>query len=71
MLFMWWFEEDRPRHPMSLNVRFPLNHYNWWTVEEGLGDVALLEKCVTRVGFEVPKAHARPSLTASCLQIKM
>lgn len=37
---------------------------------EGLGRVALLEKCVTGAGFEVSKAHAQPPLSAYCLWIR-
>ena len=44
------------------------------TVRKGLGGVALLQEVCQLDGFQVSKAHARPSLSnlsACCLQIKM
>lgn len=36
-----------------------------------LGGVALLEECATGVGFEVPKAHIRPSLSFSVCNLQI
>lgn len=52
----------------SLNENGPhrLTYFNTWppgggSVWERLGNVALLERCVTGVDFEVSKAQAIPS----------